>query len=204
MTGRLWCDTYMWTEIDLDSYVRNYYVNIQVRAVSRWCVSIQTSFEIFKYLIKKKTLFIDDREIICDILIWTEIDLDSYVRNYYVNRQVRAVFRWCVSIQTIFEIFKYLIKTKKNYVLFMDDRKIRCDTYMWTEIDLDSYVRNYYVNRQVRAVSRWHVSIQTSFEIFKYLIKKKNPVYWWQGHYMWYPHLNRNWFGIICKELLCQ
>ena len=48
-----------------------------------------------------------------------------------------------------------------------------CDTHMWTEIDLDSYVRNYYVNKQVRAVSRWRVSIQTSFEIFKYLIKKK-------------------------------
>ena len=42
------------------------------------------------------------------------------------------------------------------------------------------------------------------FEIFKYLIKKKNPVYGWQGDYMWYPHMNRNWFGIICKELLCQ
>ena len=42
------------------------------------------------------------------------------------------------------------------------------------------------------------------FEIFKYLIKKKNPVYWWQGDYMWYPHVNRNWFGLICKELLCQ
>ena len=114
----------------------------------------------------------------CDTHIWTEIDLESYVRNYYVHRQVRAVFRWRVSIQTSFEIFKYLIK-KKN--LFMDDREIRCDTYMWTEIDLDSYVRNYYVNRQVRAVSRWRVSIQTSFEIFKYLIKKKNRVYGWQG-----------------------
>ena len=20
---------------------------------------------------------------------------------------------------------------------------------------------------------------------------------------MWYPHMNRNWFGVICKELLC-
>ena len=65
----------------------------------------------------------------------------------------------------------------------MDDRDIRSDTHIWTEIDLDSYVRNYYVNRQVRAVSRWRVSIQTSFEIFKYLIKKKKPVYGWQGHY---------------------
>ena len=33
-------------------------------------------FEIFKYLIKKKNLFMDDREIICDTFIWTEIDLD--------------------------------------------------------------------------------------------------------------------------------
>ena len=29
--------------------------------------------------------------IICDTHIWTEIDLESYVRNYYVHRQVRAV-----------------------------------------------------------------------------------------------------------------
>ena len=76
----------------------------------------------------------DDREIICDNHIWTEIDLESYVRNYYVNRQVRAVFRWHVSIQTIFEIFKYLIKKKK---LFMNDREIICDNHIWTEIDLD-------------------------------------------------------------------
>ena len=27
------------------------------------------------------------------------------------------------------------------------------------------------------------VSIQTSFEIFKYLIKKKNPIYLWQEDY---------------------
>ena len=90
----------------------------------------------------------------------TEIDLESYVRNYYVNRQVRAIFKWCISIQTIFEIFKYLrkknclwIRKKKLLIwmtepflrlyeidqknLLMDDRKIRCDTYMWTEIDLD-------------------------------------------------------------------
>ena len=77
----------------------------------------------------------DDREIICDNHIWTEIDLDWYVRNYYVNRQVRAIFKWRVSIQTIFEIFKYLVKEKSNR--FMNDRKIRCDTYMWIEIDLD-------------------------------------------------------------------
>ena len=108
----------------------------------------------------------------CDTHIWTEIDLESYVRNYYVHRQVRAIFRWRVSIQTIFEIFKYLIK-KKN--LFMDDRKIRCDTCMWIEIDLDSYVRNYYVKRQVRAVFRWSVSIQTSFWNFQIFNKEKKP-----------------------------
>ena len=34
-----------------------------------------------------------------------------------------------------------------------------------------------------------------------YLIKKK--VYGWQGDYVWYPHMNRNWFGVTCKELLC-
>ena len=138
--------------------------------------------------------------IICDTHIWTEIDLESYVRNYYVHTQVRAVFRWTVPIQTRFQIFKYLIKEKK---LFMDDRMIICDTHIWREIDLESYVRNYYVHTQVRAVLRWHIPIQTRFEIFKYLIKEKNLVYGWQDDYMWYPHMNRNWFGVICKELLC-
>ena len=57
----------------------------------------------------------------------------------------------------------------------MDDRMIVCDTHIWTEIDLESYVRNYYVHRQVRAVFRWRLPIQTRFEIFKYLIKKKKP-----------------------------
>ena len=37
---------------------------------------------------------------------------------------------------------------------FMDDRVIMCDTHIWTETDLESYVRNYYVHRQVRAISR--------------------------------------------------
>ena len=27
----------------------------------------------------------------------------------------------------------------------MDDRVIMCDTHIWTETDLESYVRNYYV-----------------------------------------------------------
>ena len=59
----------------------------------------------------------------------------------------------------------------------MDDREIIGDAYIWTEIDLDQYVRNYYVNRQVRAIFRWRISIQTRFEILKYLIKEKKPVY---------------------------
>ena len=58
--------------------------------------------------LRKKTLFMDDRMIICDTHIWREIDLESYVRNYYVHRQVRAIYRWRVPIQTRFEIFKYL------------------------------------------------------------------------------------------------
>ena len=84
----------------------------------------------------------------------------------------------------------------------MDDRMIICDTYIWTEIDLDTYVRDYYVNRQVRAIFMWRVPIQTRFEILKYLIKKKQPVYGWQGDYRWCLHMNRNWFIVICKELL--
>ena len=63
----------------------------------------------------------------------------------------------------------------------MDDRVMMCDTHIWTETDLESYVRNYYVHRQVRAVSRWRVLIQTRFEIFKYLINKKNPCLWMTG-----------------------
>ena len=34
----------------------------------------------------------------------------------------------------------------------MDDRVIMCDTHIWTETDLESYVRNYYVHGQVRAL----------------------------------------------------
>ena len=40
-------------------------------------------------------------------------------------------------------------------------------------------------------------------KFLKYLIKEKNLVYGWQDEYMWYPHKNRNWFGVTCKELLC-
>ena len=29
----------------------------------------------------------------------------------------------------------------------MDDSMIICDTHIWTETDLESYVRNYYVHR---------------------------------------------------------
>ena len=151
-----------------------------------------------KYLIKvKKPCLRMTGWFICDTHIWTEIDLESYVRNYYVHRQVRAVYRWSVPIKIRFEIFKYLIKEKKN--LFMDDRIIICDTHIRTEIDLESHVRNYYVHRQVRAVFRWRVPIQTRFEIFEiFNLGKKNLVYGWQDNLMWYPHMNRNWFGVIC------
>ena len=37
----------------------------------------------------------------------------------------------------------------------------------------------------VRAVFKWCLSIETIFEIFKYLINKKKIVYGWQGDYMW-------------------
>ena len=77
------------------------------------------------------------------------------------------------------KFLKYLIKEKKT--LFMDDRMIICDTHIWTEIDLESYVRNYYVHRQVRAVFRWSVPIKIRFEIFKYLIKEKKPCLWMTG-----------------------
>ena len=112
----------------------------------------------------------DDRVIICDTHIWTEIDLESYVRNYYVHRQVRAVFRWHIPIQTRFEIFKYLIK---ETILFIDDRMIICDTHIWTEIDLESYVRNYYVHRQVRVVFQVTRTNPDQILNFKYLIKEK-------------------------------
>ena len=79
----------------------------------------------------------DDWEIICHAYIWTEIDLDSNVRNYYVNRQVRAVFRWRISIQTRFEILKYLIKEKKT-CLWMTGRLYVMPTYeqklIWTQM----------------------------------------------------------------------
>ena len=44
----------------------------------------------------------DDSMIIYDTHIWTETDLESYVRNYYVHREVGAIFRWWVPIQTRF------------------------------------------------------------------------------------------------------
>ena len=67
----------------------------------------------------------------------------------------------------LFEIFKYLIKEKKPVYGWQDD-------YMWyphmNRSWFESYVSNYYVHRQVRAVYRWRIPIQTRFEIFKYLI----------------------------------
>ena len=49
---------------------------------------------------KKKTLFMDQREVVCDTYIWTEIDLDWFPKDDYINMQVRAVFRLHVSIQS--------------------------------------------------------------------------------------------------------
>ena len=46
----------------------------------------------------------------------------------------------------------------------MDDRVIMCDTHIWTETDLESYVRSYYVHRQVRAVSRWRYQSRPDFK----------------------------------------
>ena len=81
--------------------------------------------------------------------------------------------------------------------------EIICHAYIWTEIDLDSNVRNYYVNRQVRAVFRWHVSIQTRFEILKYLIKEKKPVYGLTGRLYVMPTYEQKFIWTQCKELLC-
>ena len=55
------------------------------------------------------------------------------------------------------------------------------DTHIRTEIDLESYVRNYYVHRQVRAVFRWRVPIQTRFEIFEIFNLEKKPCLWMTG-----------------------
>ena len=38
---------------------------------------------------------------------------------------------------------------------------------------------------------------------FQIFILEKKLVYGWEDDYMWYPHMNRNWFVVICKELLC-
>ena len=35
----------------------------------------------------------------------------------------------------------------------MDDRVIMCDTHIWTETDLESYVRNYYRSGTVNSKS---------------------------------------------------
>ena len=43
----------------------------------------------------------------------------------------------------------------------MDYREVVSDTYIWTEIDLDCFPKDDYINMQVRAVLRWHVSIQS-------------------------------------------
>ena len=60
----------------------------------------------------------------------------------------------------------------------MDDRVIICDTHIWTETDLESYVRNYYVHRQVRAVSQVTGTNPDQILNFSNIsLIKKNPVY---------------------------
>ena len=49
----------------------------------------RSDFKFSNIELRKKTLFMDDRMIICDTHIWTENDLESYVRNYYVHTQVQ-------------------------------------------------------------------------------------------------------------------
>ena len=80
----------------------------------------------------------DDREIICDNHICEQKLIWTYVRNYYVNRQVRAIFQVTgISIQTSFKIFKYLIK-KKATCLWMTERLYVITTYeqklIWTHM----------------------------------------------------------------------
>ena len=58
----------------------------------------------------------------------------------------------------------------------MDHREVVCDTYIWTEIDLDWFPRDDYVNRQVRAVFRWRVS--KKLEKFN---EEKKPCLWITG-----------------------
>ena len=43
----------------------------------------------------------------------------------------------------------------------MDHREVVSDTYIWTEIDLDWFPKDDYINMQVRAVFRLHVLIQS-------------------------------------------
>ena len=42
---------------------------------------------------------------------------------------------------------------------------------------------------------------QYRLDLFKYLINEKKPVYGWQGDYIWYAHINRNWLGVIERVL---
>ena len=66
--------------------LRNYYVHTQVQPFTGDTYQSRPDLnrKIFKYytiraVFRKKTLFMDDRMIICDTHIWTEIDLESYV-----------------------------------------------------------------------------------------------------------------------------
>ena len=77
----------------------------------------------------------DHREVACDTYIWTEIDLDGFPRDDYINRQVRAVFRWCISIQSNLKIRK--IQLRKKPCLWITGRLYVIHTYeqklIWTD-----------------------------------------------------------------------
>ena len=40
----------------------------------------------------------------------------------------------------------------------MDHREVVCDTYIWTEIDLDWFPRDDYINRKVRGFQVLHIN----------------------------------------------
>ena len=74
------CDNHIWTENWFELLIcKELFMSIDKLEPFLSDTSYQSkpSFEIFKYLINRKlTLFMDDRQIICDNHIWTEIDLD--------------------------------------------------------------------------------------------------------------------------------
>ena len=64
----------------------------------------------------------DYREVVSDTYIWTEIDLDWFPKDDYINRQVRAVFRWRVSIHINRQVRGrlYVIHTYEQKLIWTD------------------------------------------------------------------------------------